>query len=291
MCLLTFIPAGIQPDMESLANGTEFNRDGHGYAIIHDGRLIIRKDLIAERILEQFEKDREAMPDGPALFHSRMSTHGTVNTKNCHPFHVGGDQRTVIAHNGILPQVVWPSKKDKRSDTRIAAEDFIPRLGLLWTRRTRIAIEKWMGAGNKMVVLTVNRRYKQQAFILNEAAGIWDGGVWYSNDGYQGYDRFITKTGKYYGAWWEDEKKDNERWPREWTECDACAQPWAECDCYVPASVKDRPVEYRDGKGSKVIYHPATGKTEVTYSASDTDSCCDEIDAAVNELDHPTTIG
>lgn len=271
MCLLTYIPEGIQPDMTALENGTELNRDGYGYAIVHHDQLTIRKDLVAERILERFQLDRAAMPDGPALFHSRMSTHGTVNTKNCHPFHVGGDQRTVIAHNGILPNAVHPALKDKRSDTRIAAEDFIPRLGPLWFRRTRLAIEKWMGTGNKMVVLTTNRHYKGNAFILNEEAGIWDNGIWYSNDMYTDWYSSKYSSSKRTAYWWDDEEspsykfdRSHARWPLEWTErCDACGEPWDQCDCYIPASVRDKPVEYRDGQGNKVIYHPATGRTEV----------------------------
>ena len=33
--------------------------------------------------------------------------------------------------------------------------------------------------------LTVDRRYRQQAHLFNESRGIWDAGVWYSNDSYR----------------------------------------------------------------------------------------------------------
>lgn len=263
MCLLTFIPADVQPDMDALYNGTVFNEDGHGYAIVDRDQLIIRKGLKAEAVLESFKTVRAAHPHGPALFHSRMSTHGSNNVKNCHPFHVGGDRRTVIAHNGILPKDVWPSKTDHRSDTRIAAEDFIPRLGSLKLRRTRLAVEKWMQPQNKIVILTVNPQYRASAFILNEEAGIWEAdGIWYSNDGYLPY---YTPKSKY-PLWWEEGEryaKGDDHWPRSWTHCEECDQPWSQCDCYVPASKRGTPISYINGNQT-VTYHPATGKTEVT---------------------------
>jgi glutamine amidotransferase len=118
------------------------------------------------------------------MFHSRLGTHGGCGPDNCHPFPVGGDERTVLAHNGILPAMVRPGKGDRRSDTRIAAEDFLPAFGPLRLRRTRLRLERWMTPHNKMVILTVDRRFKQQSYILNERSGTWDGGIWYSNDGY-----------------------------------------------------------------------------------------------------------
>jgi hypothetical protein len=184
MCLLTFFPAGVMPDTTALRYGTLVNQDGHGFAIVTDNRIIVKHGMDAESMIETFAQQRDRHPDGPALFHSRLGTHGANHLDNCHPFPVGGDSRTVLAHNGILPQAVQPSKQDPRSDTRIAAEDFLPAFGLLRRRRTRRQLERWMTSYNKMVILTVDRRFDQQAYILNESSGIWDGGIWYSNDGY-----------------------------------------------------------------------------------------------------------
>jgi hypothetical protein len=37
-----------------------------------------------------------------------------------------------------------------------------------------------MGPDNLMVLLTVDRRYRQHAYVFNEASGIWDpSGIWY----------------------------------------------------------------------------------------------------------------
>jgi hypothetical protein len=184
MCLLTFLPAGLMPDTTALLNGATFNDDGHGFAIVTDDHLIVRRGMHAEPMIEAFDAARRTHPHGPALFHSRLGTHGKRTIDNCHPFPIGGDDRTVIAHNGILPAAVQPAKADPRCDTRIAAEDFLPLLGPLRARRTRLRLQRWMTPHNKIVILTVDRRFKDRAYILNEESGIWDGGIWYSNDGY-----------------------------------------------------------------------------------------------------------
>lgn len=206
MCLLTFLPARVQPDVQALTIGAEANNDGHGFAIVAGPRLdelIVHRGMDRQAVIDAFTAVRAAHPAGPALFHSRSATHGKTNLDNCHPFIVGGDSRTVLAHNGVLPALVQPRKGDRRSDTRIAAEEFIPAFGSLRARRTRLKLARWMTPDNKMVILTVDRRFKQRAYILNEDAGIWDGGIWYSNTSYRPY----VSPGRYTG--WVDDRHDD----------------------------------------------------------------------------------
>jgi hypothetical protein len=185
MCLLTFLRPGVLPDTAALRNGAWVNDDGHGFAVVVDRHITVRHGLDPEAMIDAFDTLRRRHPHGPALFHSRFTTHGRSTLDNCHPFLIGGDRRTVLAHNGILPTTVHPTNGDPRSDTRIAAEDFLPAFGSLRSRRNRLRFQRWLTPGNKVVILTVDRRFKQQAYILNEESGIWDGGVWYSNDGYR----------------------------------------------------------------------------------------------------------
>jgi hypothetical protein len=184
MCLLTYFPAQALLDAHALRTGARFNNDGHGFAVVADDRLIVEHGMEAEPLIEAFAAVRSQFPDGPALFHSRFATHGSVGLDNCHPFLVGGDTRTVLAHNGVLPKNVQPLKGDERSDTRIAAEDYLPKLGPLQKRQVRAYLERWMTGHSKAVILSVDPRFGQRAYLLNERSGIWDHGVWYSNDGY-----------------------------------------------------------------------------------------------------------
>lgn len=187
MCLLTFFPEYTQPDVDALFNGAIVNNDGHGWAIASDSGLLIGHSMSEVDAIEAFAVARSQHPDGPALFHSRFTTDGVSAIDNCHPFYVGADRRTVLAHNGILPNNVRPKKGDRRSDTRIAAERYIPSLGSLRHRSTRLKVERWMGDWNKIAILSVNPKYRERAYLLNEEAGTWVKGIWYSNDGYLPY--------------------------------------------------------------------------------------------------------
>jgi hypothetical protein len=199
MCLLTFLAPGVQPDPDALYNGSLVNDDGHGFAIVTGTGLLVRHSMHAEQLIDDFTAARHTHPDGPALFHSRFGTGGTLTLDNCHPVPVGGDPRTVIAHNGVLP--VRAGKGEPRSDTRIAADELIPAMGPLRLRRTRLRLQRWMGPHNKIVILTVDRRHRHRAYLLNEQAGIWVGGIWYSNTGYQ---PFTAPRGRHTHSspWW-----------------------------------------------------------------------------------------
>lgn len=182
MCILTFVKPGITPDLDALAGGALVNPDGHGWAVHTGEQVLTGHGMDPVAVIGEFAAARHRYPDGPALFHSRLATHGRHDTGNCHPFKIGGDERTVFAHNGILPRHVHPLSGDLRSDTRIAAEDFLPHqpFGPLdsWTGRARM--EAWLGS-DKAVILTVDPAYQAPAYILNENRGHWIEGIWYSN--------------------------------------------------------------------------------------------------------------
>jgi predicted glutamine amidotransferase len=188
MCLLTYFPPGVEPDIAALELGAENNPDGHGYAIVtHDG-IVVGRGMDAESVIDRFQTDRRRYR-GPALFHSRIATAGSTDKSNCHPFYVG-DRRTVIAHNGILPRTAQPGKSDQRSDTRILADDLIAtktrKAPFDLTRRSgRRALRRWAGPGNRLVVLSADPRYRNSAYIVNAQEGEWRNKVWYSNTTYR----------------------------------------------------------------------------------------------------------
>ncbi|MEW2507620.1 hypothetical protein AB0878_44890 [Amycolatopsis sp. NPDC047767] len=181
--MLTYLAPGILPDADALARGAEINDQGHGFAIVVGDRILVRKDHDPARLIATFATARARHPEGPALFHSRLATHGSLSKANMHPFRVGNDSRTVVAHNGILPHSVHPGPGDRRSDTRVFADE---RLGNKPFANyddptSRARLEAWLGPFNKVAVLTVNRRYAEQAYVFNENRGFYDNGVWYSN--------------------------------------------------------------------------------------------------------------
>lgn len=240
MCILSFLPEGIPLDddgVDSLWNGGISNPDGHGWAIADGDKMIVGKSLRLDEALVEFTEAREKYL-GPALFHSRWATHGSVRVGNCHPFLVGKSHQTVLAHNGILPKDAHPKKGDDRSDTAILAEEILPRR---WFRLDKPTVQRsmsqWAGSYNKVVILTVNPRYRQNAYIINEAAGEWDNttGMWHSNGDY------LTPY-KWKSTQWTSSTGDTYEWSskdRDWVksaresadafidmgECYFCTQP------------------------------------------------------------------
>jgi glutamine amidotransferase len=137
----------------------------------------------ADTSINRFLEMRAKYPEGYAMWHARLATHGSTTVDNCHPFQVGHDERTYLAHNGILP-IVEP-QGDLRSDTRIFAEDLLPAIGgvsALDNDQVFNLMEDFT-SGSKVCILTVDPSAKHQCYLIHENKGKVDAsGVWWSND-------------------------------------------------------------------------------------------------------------
>lgn len=264
MCMLTVIPSGIVPNCDGIFNGTVRNDDGHGYAIATpDKGMVWGRYMNADQAVSAFEAARKLNPEGPAIFHSRWATHGVIAKDNCHPFKVGGDGKTLLAHNGILPAQAQPTPSDRRSDTRKFAESILPHMGHLDNPETTQRIEKFMGMGNKIAIITVNPQYKDNLYLYNEDLGIWSEDVWYSNSDFRPYAP-AKSSGVRIGQTFVDAFNELRQGPSDFwmggdydmcevcystthinrmsAKCEACNsclecyQSVIECDCYTPSS-------------------------------------------------------
>ena len=227
MCLLSYYAMGVTPDLNRLARAAIHNPDGHGFAIIHgeNGKfirgqmhLIVSKSMKSDDLIEEFGQMRAKYPEGPALFHSRIATGGTVDLANCHPFYAGRkeqgkyDEQTVIGHNGIL---FTPAAKENRSDTKIFADDLFPaNYRRMDKPGVRVNLERYLGT-DKMVVLTANPAYDMCGYIFNERLGTWHDGEWHSNNSHTTYYGSYTTSsrfGKYEDEWDDVRPKGIRRW-------------------------------------------------------------------------------
>lgn len=233
MCLLTFAHEGVTPDLDLLKTGAENNPDGFGFAI-HAGSHIVKcSGLNFDQVLDEFVKQR-AIHSGPMLFHSRITTHGGTSKANCHPFQIGKDRLSVLAHNGMLP---IPEDKG-RSDTRILAEDLLPSYGgvsALNGKKFRKKLSKF-ATGSKLVIITANKSSSNPFWIINEDAGTWVDGVWWSNSSYKWSRKPYVYTPGMYSSGWSsshvatsttttkpvDSPEEDEFWFDWWT-CGHCA--------------------------------------------------------------------
>lgn len=202
MCLLTFIPDYVTPDMERFTVAAQANPDGFGFAILDGDKFVTAHSMNFSEVANKFV-DLRTKHQGPAIFHFRWATHGTETVENCHPFRIGDDPTSMLGHNGILP--VAMDKGETRSDTRVFAEDIFPAVGGItsldddeYFKR----MEKW-ATGSKLVFLTNHPDAKFSWYILNEKDGHWDKDMWWSNYSYE--RRIYTPSsygyGSYGGGW------------------------------------------------------------------------------------------
>lgn len=256
MCMLCVIPPNVLPSREKLENSALNNPDGFGYAIAipEEQRILVGHTMNADEAVNKFLELKAKYPHGYALWHARLATHGSMCLENCHPFQVGRDNKTFLAHNGILPTI---HEKSDRSDTRILAESILPRMGgvsalddpQMW------AVLEEFTAGSKVAVLTVNPKAKYQIYLLHEKSGKYDESeVWWSNDScnityYTGEKTKLTfddhypvvlgnKDGKLDWAICLVCETEYDTWedfycPR-CTACLECVQAQANCLCYNP---------------------------------------------------------
>jgi len=186
MCLLVVCSPNSTPRKKDLECASCNNPHGFGYAVIAGDKIITGKGMSAKKIIKEFLEVRKEYPNSYAMFHARYATHGVKNQENCHPFLVGGRDDTYLAHNGILDIEIHAT--DKRSDTRVFAEDTLPMIGgvkALDDDNVWKIVSKW-AMGSKIAILTLDPRAKDQCYIVNESSGYWDNeGMWWSNDTYK----------------------------------------------------------------------------------------------------------
>jgi glutamine amidotransferase len=162
------------------------NPHGFGFAIDTGDGIISERSMSAKKSIARFLELREQYPNGYAMWHARYATHGVKNELNCHPFKVAGEYDTYLAHNGVLD--IHIPKGDKRSDTRIMAEELLPRLGgvsALDDDYVYDMISSW-ASGNKVAVMTNDPSAQYKIYIINESLGSWDdNGIWWSNNSHK----------------------------------------------------------------------------------------------------------
>lgn len=187
MCLLVVASPNSTPKRKDLECASCNNPHGFGFAVITPNGIVTGRGMSAKKVINKFLEVRKQYPESYAMFHARYATHGVKNEDNCHPFRVpNANADTYLAHNGILDINI--SAGDRRSDTRIFAEDTLPSMGgvtALDDDHVWAMVSKW-SLGSKIVIFTLDPAAKETCYIINESAGHWDNeGMWWSNSTYK----------------------------------------------------------------------------------------------------------
>ena len=210
MCLL-MVTMGQVPDYNSIVNASNNNPDGFGYAIHYGDRIITSRGMNAQKTIDKFFDALDgAGKDFVAMYHARITTHGDSIIENAHPFRVGGRKDIILGHNGMLP--IHPKAGDRRSDTRIFAEDILPSLGIesLDSKDSFDRLEGW-AAGSKLAIITNAPELRDSVYIVNEHLGTWDKDVWWSNSSYKHSYPFYGSGYYSRGLWSSEDLLDKDR--------------------------------------------------------------------------------
>jgi glutamine amidotransferase len=179
MCVIVHQPAGkrlVKRDAKALWLE---NPDGGGIAYPHGKRVVVVKAMTFEEWWREYRLIIHRHPKVDVLLHLRIATHGGVDLDNVHPFYVGDNEQTVVAHNGVIYDCV-PAHWESRSDTRVFVEDALPRLPAAWIDDEYLSamVAGWVSP-SRLMFLTVDPAHSGTVYRF----GRWESyrGLWLSN--------------------------------------------------------------------------------------------------------------
>lgn len=185
MCLIIASPYGTLASNEVITNAWSHNDDGWGLMVARDGKTVEVWRGMSLKGLKAKLSEAESFPHA---IHFRFGTHGNRRAiQNCHPFPVGSGM--FLMHNGIINgiPIIHPTLSDTWHLAALMKASFATRKAL---RASLTDVGKEIGKGNKLVLLAPDGVID----IVNESAGAWENGIWYSNE----YSKYPTHT-TYYG--------------------------------------------------------------------------------------------
>ena len=172
MCIAIVKPRGVSLAEDRLRLCFSNNSDGAGFAIAKGGRVEIHKGYkTVEAFLVAYCHHR--VDEHPALVHFRITTRGSSDPGNHHPFPLDAG---ALVHNGTIN---WLGKAGTgKSDTRLFAE-LLKDLTLDQLTRLRPLVEHGTG-WSRFAVLG----HDGQFLVFNRQGWEQADGALYSNDSY-----------------------------------------------------------------------------------------------------------
>lgn len=181
MCIIASINRNHQLSRATAAQCFVANSHGAGFAYIEDGRVKIQKGFKDfDSFWAAFEPIQETNHE-PKLAHFRVCSAGVIDESNTHPFYI--DENHAMVHNGTLH--TFKNATAKISDTVIFNHNILRPLfeefPIFYKSKVgQLLMEEAIGANNKLAILDSDG----EIVILNESAGEWVDGIWFSNRSY-----------------------------------------------------------------------------------------------------------
>lgn len=175
MCLIIYSKEGKATPPGILEHACAQNGDGIG--VMHKHSI---DKFLGKKMLKRAKRHIRALVEAgePHAIHFRWATHGAVKLINTHPYRTA-DGLHYVMHNGILSGDCTQESSADESDTAVyvrkyMAEGTVPDFidAQYWTQ-----MGKHIGWSNKFCVMDSDGNFQ----LVNESAGFWKEGIWYSN--------------------------------------------------------------------------------------------------------------
>lgn len=196
MCVIIVKPAEVSLTKDALRTHFTANPDGWGLMWLDEGQMQTVKGLSG---FDTFWRYYNVIQDRGLAIHFRTASASGKGLLQCHPHMVGAD--IAFMHNGNLFQLASYYGKglpgDKSDSMRFAEllATFTP--GFLDRPEIMEDVEAYCQDNmSKVVFLSSHTGFK----IVNEAAGYWRDGIWYSNGGLENYTGYGFSGAYYYHA-------------------------------------------------------------------------------------------
>jgi len=184
MCIAVYKPEGKVLSLATLKECYTSNPDGAGFMYAENKKLHIEKGFFSfQTFYDAFKKHENKQ----AVVHFRIKTHGKIDTANCHPFAV--NNAIGFVHNGVISGYGDADFSDTVRFNEKILRPLVSKWGNLALFQDPIIelLEGRIGY-SKLVFLDRHGNHK----IMNEHKGVWDDGIWYSNDSYKPYVAPVT---------------------------------------------------------------------------------------------------
>jgi glucosamine--fructose-6-phosphate aminotransferase (isomerizing) len=153
--------------------------DSAGLAVVHDGKLEVRKD--AGKLSQLVELvQRSPIQGAPGVGHTRWATHGAPSARNAHP-HLGQTERVVVVHNGIVENFLELKdeltaegvqfKSDTDTESIVHLVEHFQAAGSDFEEAARRSLMQMEGA-NVVVLLSADEPDKIVAARMGNAGGV-----------------------------------------------------------------------------------------------------------------------
>jgi hypothetical protein len=220
MCIIIYQSETGKVSEERLHESYTANPDGNGVLWANNGRLICHKGNYSFEDFLVFY--RRAVP--PLVIHFRTASSGAISNDAAHPLFV--NDNLAFAQNGNFPE--YADGESGLTDVQRFNELFLKNIPFDFLGQSDImeALESY--CVNRMVKMVFMNNFGKVK-IINEAAGEWKDGCWFSNGGIEGYigygysgayplhDGEVRHFGGLQSIQMFDEKER-----KKWSQCQTC---------------------------------------------------------------------